>query len=166
MRGGVLADDWRHRPGIHERHHGASVPTFRQRTNREFQQPKPNLTTETSEKRTHLHGGLYMSLDKELIVYDVIAGLFKHPLVQKIIWLPRGPRELIRLVIVLAEREDRTPMFWPVFRGGFKFDIFCLGESDLAGVLRGNKQLETQWDFSSHEIFNRPEFSPESFESA
>src|ERR1700691_4907352 len=94
--------------------------------------------------------------DKEQVVSDVVVGLFKHPLVKKIIWLPCGPHEMIRLVMVLKEREDRTPFSWPVRQDGFSFDIFCLGESSVADVVKGNMPLEPYWDFSSQEIFNRP----------
>jgi hypothetical protein len=97
-----------------------------------------------------------MLLDKEQVVSDVVVGLFKHPLVKKIIWLPCGPREMIRLVMVLEEREDRTPILWPVRQDGFSFDIFCLGESSVADVLKGDMLLERHWDVSSQETFSRP----------
>jgi hypothetical protein len=97
-----------------------------------------------------------MLLDKKQVVSDVVVGLFKHPLVKEIIWLPCGPHEMIRLVMVLEEREDRTPISWPVCKDGFKFDIFCLGESSVADILKGDALLEPHWDFSSQEIFRRP----------
>jgi hypothetical protein len=97
--------------------------------------------------------------DKEQVVSDVVVGLFRHPLVKKIIWLPCGPDEMIRLVMVLEEREDRTPMSWPVRQDGFSFDIFCLGESGVADVLKGDMVIEPHWDFSSQNTFNRPKIS-------
>src|ERR1700691_5834506 len=97
-----------------------------------------------------------MSIDKELALCGVVAGLLKHPLIKKIIWLPHGPHEMIRLVLVLEERKDRTPISWPVRQDGFSFDIFCLGESSVADVLKGDMLLERHWDFSSQETFSRP----------
>jgi hypothetical protein len=97
-----------------------------------------------------------MSIDKELVLCDVVGEMLKHPLIKKIIWLPQGPHEMIRLILVLEERKDRTPISWPVCKDGFKFDILCLGESGLTDFLQGNSQLEPNWDFSSQEIFSRP----------